>query len=142
MKKVFVLSGPNMDLLGVREPDTYGHETLDDVKALCQKTASALDTEIEFRQTNHEGKMIDWIHEAREKAIALVINPGAWTHTSIAIRDAITGVSLPLWEVHITNIHTREAFRNHSYLSEIAHGVICGFGIRGYQYALQEACRQ
>lgn len=141
MRTIYVLNGPNLNLLGTREPETYGSDTLASVEALCRATAAELDVAIEFRQTNHEGEMIEWIQEARLKAQALVINPAAWTHTSVAIRDAVTGVALPLWEVHITNVHKREPFRHHSYLSDVAQGVICGYGIRGYRYALMEAAR-
>ncbi|WP_147194717.1 type II 3-dehydroquinate dehydratase [Pantoea sp. MBD-2R] len=141
MKTVFVLNGPNLNLLGTREPQTYGSDTLATVEQLCRATAAELDIAIDFRQTNHEGEMIDWIQQARHQAQALVINPAAWTHTSVAIRDAVTGVALPLWEVHITNVHKREPFRHHSYLSDVAQGVICGYGIRGYRYALMEAAR-
>lgn len=141
MKTIYVLNGPNLNLLGTREPETYGSDTLETVEKLCRDTAAELDIAIEFRQTNHEGEMIDWIQQARLQADALVINPAAWTHTSVAIRDAVTGVALPLWEVHITNVHKREAFRHHSFLSDVAQGVICGYGIRGYRYALIEATR-
>jgi 3-dehydroquinate dehydratase-2 len=141
MKTIYVLNGPNLNLLGTREPETYGSDTLETVEKLCRDTAAELDIALEFRQTNHEGEMIDWIQQARLQADALVINPAAWTHTSVAIRDAVTGVALPLWEVHITNVHKREAFRHHSFLSDVAQGVICGYGIRGYRYALIEANR-
>lgn len=141
MKTIYVLNGPNLNLLGTREPETYGSDRLETVEKLCRDTAAELDVAIEFRQTNHEGEMIDWIQQARLHADALVINPAAWTHTSVAIRDAVTGVALPLWEVHITNVHKREAFRHHSFLSDVAQGVICGYGIRGYRYALMEAAR-
>lgn len=141
MKTIYVLNGPNLNLLGTREPETYGSDTLETVEKLCRDTAAELDIALEFRQTNHEGEMIDWIQQTRLQADALVINPAAWTHTSVAIRDAVTGVALPLWEVHITNVHKREAFRHHSFLSDVAQGVICGYGIRGYRYALIEAAR-
>lgn len=141
MRTIYVLNGPNLNLLGTREPETYGSATLQSVEALCRATAEELGVTIEFRQTNHEGEMIEWIQQARLEAQALVINPAAWTHTSVAIRDAVTGVGLPLWEVHITNVHKREPFRHHSYLSDVAQGVICGYGIRGYRYALMEAAR-
>jgi 3-dehydroquinate dehydratase-2 len=141
MRTIYVLNGPNLNLLGTREPETYGSDTLQIVEALCRATAEELGVTIEFRQTNHEGEMIEWIQQARLEAQALVINPAAWTHTSVAIRDAVTGVGLPLWEVHITNVHKREPFRHHSYLSDVAQGVICGYGIRGYRYALMEAAR-
>lgn len=141
MKTVWVLNGPNLNLLGTREPQTYGSDTLETVEKLCRDTAAGLDMAVEFRQTNHEGELIDWIQQARHHAHALVINPAAWTHTSVAIRDAVTAVALPLFEVHITNVHKREPFRHHSFLSDVAQGVICGYGIRGYQYALMEAAR-
>ncbi len=141
MRTIYVLNGPNLNLLGTREPETYGSDTLQSVEALCRATSEELGVAIEFRQTNHEGEMIEWIQQARLQAQALVINPAAWTHTSVAIRDAVTGVALPLWEVHITNVHKREPFRHHSYLSDVAQGVICGYGIRGYRYALMEAAR-
>ncbi|AVJ17361.1 type II 3-dehydroquinate dehydratase [Serratia sp. MYb239] len=139
MKTIYVLNGPNLNLLGSREPETYGHDTLATIEALCRRTAAELNVELVFLQTNHEGQMIDWIQETRGKAQALVINPAAWTHTSVAIRDAVTAVALPLFEVHITNVHKREPFRHHSYLSDVAQGVICGFGIQGYRYALMQA---
>jgi len=139
MNRIEVLNGPNLNLLGTREPETYGYDTLADIESLCLQTAKELGFDLVFRQTHHEGEMIDWIHQAASHAQALVINPAAWTHTSVAIRDAIAAVALPFWEVHITNIHRREPFRHHSYLSDIAMGVICGCGIRGYRYALMEA---
>ncbi|WP_067703936.1 MULTISPECIES: type II 3-dehydroquinate dehydratase [unclassified Erwinia] len=142
MQTVYILNGPNLNLLGTREPATYGTDTLASIEALCRATAAELNIAVEFRQTNHEGEMIDWIQEARHHAQALVINPAAWTHTSVAIRDAVTAVALPLYEVHITNVHKREPFRHHSYLSDVAQGVICGYGLRGYRYALIEAARQ
>ncbi|ATZ11713.1 type II 3-dehydroquinate dehydratase [Erwinia amylovora] len=141
MKTIYVLNGPNLNLLGTREPETYGSATLADIETLCRDTAAELDVDIVFRQTNHEGQMVEWIQQSRTQAQALVINPAAWTHTSVAIRDAVTAVSLPLWEVHITNVHSREPFRHHSYLSDVAQGVICGYGIRGYRYALLEAAQ-
>nr|CBX80821.1 3-dehydroquinate dehydratase [Erwinia amylovora ATCC BAA-2158] len=141
MKTIYVLNGPNLNLLGTREPETYGSATLADIETLCRDTAAELDVDIVFRQTNHEGQMVEWIQQSRTQAQALVINPAAWTHTSVAIRDAVTAVSLPLWEVHITNVHSREPFRHHSYLSDVAQGVICDYGIRGYRYALLEAAQ-
>ncbi|MGO4744092.1 type II 3-dehydroquinate dehydratase [Serratia quinivorans] len=141
MKTLYVLNGPNLNLLGTREPETYGHDTLATIEQLCRSTAAELGFQLEFRQTNHEGEMIDWIQQTRGQAHALVINPAAWTHTSVAIRDAVTAVALPLFEVHITNVHKREPFRHHSYLSDVANGVICGFGIQGYRYALMQAAQ-
>ncbi len=141
MKTIYVLNGPNLNLLGTREPETYGTDTLATIEQLCRSTSAELECRLEFRQTNHEGEMIDWIQQTRGKADALVINPAAWTHTSVAIRDAVTAVALPLFEVHITNVHKREPFRHHSYLSDVANGVICGFGIQGYRYALMQAAQ-
>lgn len=136
--RVLVLNGPNLNMLGTREPATYGHETLADVAALCQRTAEAHHLDIEFRQTNHEGVLIDWIHEARGQYGGLLINPGAWTHTSVAIRDALVASELPVIEVHLSNIHKREAFRHHSFVSPIAVGVIAGFGSQGYRLGLEQ----
>ena len=134
---ILVLNGPNLNMLGTREPTTYGHETLADVEALCQRTASESRLEVEFRQTNHEGQLIDWIHQARGRCAGIVINPGAWTHTSVAIRDALVAAELPVLEVHISNVHKREEFRHHSFVSGVAVGVLCGFGTHGYRLALQ-----
>lgn len=134
---IFVLNGPNLNLLGKREPGIYGGKTLDEIGDDCRRAAAALGLQIDFRQTNHEGVLVDWIQEAGEKAKALVINPGAYTHTSIAIHDAIRAVSpLPVAEVHLSNIHGREAFRHRSFVSPVATGVICGFGPQGYVMAL------
>ncbi len=134
---IFVLNGPNLNLLGTREPGTYGTATLADVERLCRETAARFMLAIEFRQSNHEGEIIDAIHEAgRAKATGIVINPAGYSHTSIAILDAVLAVGLPTIEVHISNIHAREAFRHHSYLSRGARAVICGFGINGYALAI------
>jgi 3-dehydroquinate dehydratase-2 len=132
----FVLNGPNLNLLGKREPQIYGHETLADVEALCRDTAGPLGLEIRFHQSNREYELIDWIHEAREVAAGIVINPAAFTHTSVAIHDALAMCDCPILEVHISNIHKREAFRHHSYVSSLASGVIAGFGTQGYALAL------
>lgn len=134
---LLVLNGPNLNLLGTREPATYGHETLDDIAALCQRTATELGLEIEFQQTNHEGQLIDWIHQARGRCAGILINPAAWTHTSVAIRDALAAVELPVIEVHLSNVHKREEFRHHSFISAIAVGVIAGLGSDGYRAGLQ-----
>ncbi|WP_409276797.1 type II 3-dehydroquinate dehydratase [Pseudomonas defluvii] len=136
-RTVLVLNGPNLNLLGTREPATYGRETLADVSALCSRSAAQLGLEVDFRQTNHEGELLDWIHQARGRYAAIVINPAAWTHTSVAIRDALVAVELPVIEVHISNVHARESFRHHSYVSSIAVAVLCGFGINGYRLALE-----
>jgi 3-dehydroquinate dehydratase-2 len=138
---VYVLNGPNLNLLGKREPAIYGHETLADVEAECRGTAQQLGLEIEFRQTNAEFELINWIHEARERAGGLVINPAAFTHTSIAILDALNACEFPIIEVHISNVHRREAFRHHSYVSLAATGVIAGCGTQGYLFALQRLAR-
>jgi len=136
-KTVYVLNGPNLDLLGTREPEIYGHATLGDVEKLCRVSAERLGLAVEFRQSNHEGVIIDWIHEARAKAAAgLIINPAGYTHTSVAILDALLAMQVPVVEVHISNIHAREPFRRRSYVSQAARAVICGFGIDGYALAL------
>lgn len=133
---ILVLNGPNLNMLGTREPATYGHETLADVEALCQRSAAEQGLEVEFRQTNHEGQLIDWIHQARGRCAGILINPGAWTHTSVAIRDALVAAELPVIEVHISNVHKREEFRHHSFVSGVAVGVLCGFGTNGYRMGL------
>lgn len=133
---ILVLNGPNLNMLGTREPATYGHETLADVEALCQRTAAEQGLEVEFRQTNHEGQLIDWIHQARGRCAGILINPGAWTHTSVAIRDALVAAELPVIEVHLSNVHKREEFRHHSFVSGVAVGVLCGFGTHGYRMGL------
>ena len=141
MKKVLVLNGPNLNLLGTREPAVYGAETLADVERLCIAEGEALGVAVECRQSNYEGQLIDWIHEAgREIAagnmIGVVMNPGALTHTSIALHDAIKGASATVIELHISNVHAREEFRHHSYISPAARGIIVGFGVQGYPIAL------
>jgi 3-dehydroquinate dehydratase II len=134
---IYVLNGPNLNLLGTREPETYGRATLADVEQLCREAGKRFDITIEFRQSNHEGAIIDWIQEAaRNHALGVVINPAGYTTTSVAILDAILGVKIPVIEVHISNIHARESFRHHSYISRVARGVICGFGIEGYGLAI------
>jgi 3-dehydroquinate dehydratase-2 len=133
---IAVLNGPNLNLLGSREPTLYGAATIDDLEALCAETAEALDLSIDFRQTNHEGELITWVQECRDKARGIVINPAGYGHTSIALMDALLAVELPVVEVHLTNIHAREEFRHVSLVSRVAQGVICGLGIRGYGLAL------
>jgi 3-dehydroquinate dehydratase-2 len=136
-KTIYVLNGPNLNMLGTREPQIYGHATLDDVERLCREQAKALGFEVEFRQSNHEGDLVDWLQEARaRKAAGIVINPGAFTHTSLAVLDGIIATELPVIEIHISNIHAREEFRRHSLVSKVAKGVICGFGIEGYRLAI------
>jgi 3-dehydroquinate dehydratase-2 len=141
MKPILVLNGPNLNLLGQREPEIYGHETLADVEALCLATARAAGLEADCRQSNREYELIDWIQGARGTASAIVINPGAFTHTSVAILDALSAFSGPVVEVHISNIHKREPFRHHSYVSGRADAVIAGAGVQGYAFAVQRAAR-
>jgi 3-dehydroquinate dehydratase II len=138
--KVLLLNGPNLNLLGTREPAIYGAATLADVEAMCRTEGAALGLEVATFQSNHEGALVDRIHAARDEGVRfVVINPGALTHTSVALRDALAGVAIPFIEVHISNVHKREAFRHHSYLSDIAEGVIVGLGTIGYRLALQAA---
>lgn len=134
---VFVLNGPNLNMLGTREPAVYGSRTLADVEADCREAGSRLGLGIEFRQTNHEGQLIDWVQEAGKAGAAILINPGAYTHTSIALHDALKGAGRPVVEVHLSNIFAREPFRHHSYVSPVATGVICGLGPKGYVLALE-----
>jgi len=136
---ILVLHGPNLNMLGTREPDIYGHETLEDVNALIQKQAKELGVTVECRQSNNEGELVTWIQQARDVATAIVINAGAYTHTSVAIADALRAVGLPVYEVHLSNIYQRESFRHHSYISELAVAVICGLGPDGYLHALTAA---
>ena len=136
MKTIYVLNGPNLNLLGKRQPEIYGAETLDDVAALCRSACGA-GYEITLLQSNHEGQLVDWIQEAREKACGIVINPAAFTHTSVAILDALHMFEGPVIEVHISQVHKREAFRHHSYVSQRADGVIAGLGTAGYAAAVQ-----
>jgi 3-dehydroquinate dehydratase II len=134
---IFVLNGPNLNLLGTREPEKYGHATLADVEKLCRDAAAARGFSADCRQSNHEGTLVDWIQEAgAHHAAGIVINPGGYVHTSVAILDAVLAVQLPVVEVHITNIHARESFRQNSYLSKGAKAMICGFGIEGYALAI------
>ena len=136
MPVVFILNGPNLNLLGVRDPSIYGRETLGDIEERCTARAAALSLEIDFRQTNHEGQLVDWIQEARESADGIILNAGALTHTSVALLDALSAAGLPVIEVHLSNIFRRESFRHHSYVSLAANGVICGLGAQGYELAL------
>ncbi|MEX2298010.1 MAG: type II 3-dehydroquinate dehydratase [Dongiaceae bacterium] len=133
---ILVLNGPNLNLLGTREPATYGRETLDDIKAACGKHGETLGLAIEFRQTNREDELIGWVQQARGSAAGIVINPAGYSHTTIALLDALLAVGLPTIEVHLSNIFARESFRHHSYVSRAARGVICGLGSQGYRLAL------
>jgi 3-dehydroquinate dehydratase II len=136
-KTIYVLNGPNLNLLGEREPEIYGRATLADVEKLCRATAKRHGYAVEFRQSNHEGEIIEWIQEARaKKATGLIINPAGFTTTSVAILDALFTLKVPIIEVHITNIHAREEFRHHSYISKVARAVICGCGTNGYALAI------
>jgi 3-dehydroquinate dehydratase-2 len=142
MQSVYVLNGPNLNLLGTRDPGTYGTQTLADIEALCAQAVEELGFELDFRQSNHEGELVDWIHEAGRAvmsgdSIGVVLNAGAYTHTSVALADAISGISVPTIEVHISNVHAREAFRHHSYLSPVASGVIVGLGAYGYEAGIR-----
>jgi 3-dehydroquinate dehydratase-2 len=141
MSSVLVINGPNLNLLGTRKPEVYGTTTLADVEKLCRDEAGRLGLELDFKQSNHEGQLIDWIHEtgAEVKAgrsIGAVFNPGAFTHTSVALHDAIEAASLPLIELHISNVHKREEFRHHSFISPVARGIVVGFGVHGYLLAI------
>ena len=136
MKPVFVLNGPNLNMLGLREPAIYGAATLKDIEARCRRHATGLGFPVEFRQSNIEGELVSWIQEAREKASAIAINAGAYTHTSIALHDALKAAALPAVELHLSNVHKREDFRHHSFIAAAVDGVICGFGAESYVLAI------
>lgn len=136
-KPVFVLNGPNLNMLGLREPEIYGRDTLDDVKKRVEARAKTVGVTVDFRQSNHEGELIGWIQEARSSASGIILNAGSLTHTSIGILDALSAAELPVIEVHLSNIFLRESFRHHSYVSLGAKGVICGLGVHGYELALE-----
>ncbi|MDE0941269.1 MAG: type II 3-dehydroquinate dehydratase [Alphaproteobacteria bacterium] len=138
---ILVLNGPNLNMLGLREPAVYGHETLADVNAAIQARADELGAQVECQQSNHEGELVTWIQQARGERTAIIINAGAYSHTSIAIPDALRAAELPVYEVHLSNIYQRESFRHHSYISDLATGVICGLGLDGYLYALTSAAK-
>ena len=136
-RTVFVLNGPNLNALGKREPGIYGGKTLKDIGNDCRVAGEAIGFDIDFRQSNHEGVLVDWLHDADDKALGVVINAGAYTHTSIALHDAIRAISIPVIEVHISNIHAREEFRRLSHIAAKARGTIAGLGLKGYELALQ-----
>ncbi|MEJ8570145.1 type II 3-dehydroquinate dehydratase [Microbaculum marinum] len=136
-RTVLVLNGPNLNLLGTRQPDIYGADTLADVEARLKSLAGDLGLEIDFRQSNHEGELVTWIQEGRGRVAGAILNPAAYSHTSVAIMDALQACDYPVIEVHISNIHRREPFRHHSHVSAVAVGVICGLGVQGYELALQ-----
>lgn len=138
---VFVLNGPNLNLLGLREPEIYGADTLNDIEDRVAARAKQLGLAVDFRQTNVEGQLVDWIQEARTKAKGIIINPAAYTHTSVALHDALKAVGVPAIEVHLSNTHAREEFRHHSYVSPVAHGIVVGFGAYGYELALDGLAR-
>lgn len=147
MNKILVLNGPNLNLLGSREPAVYGAATLADVEELCHDTGARLNVAIECRQSNHEGQLVDWIHEAGTaqragQLLGVVFNAGAYTHTSVALHDAIKGTGVSVVELHISNVHAREAFRHHSFLSSVAAGIVVGFGIDGYALAIEGLVRR
>lgn len=147
MPAILILNGPNLNLLGTREPAVYGSATLDDVRALCEATGQRLGLTVDFRQSNHEGVLVDWLHEAGAAHRAgtlrgVVFNAGAYTHTSVALHDAIKGTGVPVVELHISNVHAREPFRHHSYLSPAAVGIVGGFGIDGYVLAMEGLARK
>jgi 3-dehydroquinate dehydratase-2 len=138
---VLVLNGPNLNLLGVREPHLYGSETLAEIEEACLERAASLDLDIDFRQSNTEGQLIDWVQEARQTADAILVNAGGLSHTSIALMDALLASDLPVIEVHLTNIYRREPYRHNSYISQAARGVVCGLGGHGYELALEAIAR-
>lgn len=139
--EILILNGPNLNMLGTREPEVYGAETLDDIEAMCVAHAAALGLSVDFRQSNFEGEMVTIIQQARGSAAGIVINAGAYTHTSVAIHDALRVAELPVIEVHLSNIHRREEFRHHSYISAVAEGIIVGLGSQGYTLALDAMAR-
>ncbi|KAF0221621.1 MAG: 3-dehydroquinate dehydratase [Rhodospirillaceae bacterium] len=138
---ILIVNGPNLNLLGTRQPELYGHETLACVEASARTHAASLGLEIEFHQSNHEGDLVDWIQSARQRCVGIIINAGAYTHTSVAILDALLAVQVPTVEVHMSHIHQREEFRHHSFVSKAAKGMICGFGSHGYILALDALAR-
>jgi 3-dehydroquinate dehydratase-2 len=141
MAKIMVLNGPNLNLLGTRQPEIYGYDTLADIQTRLEAGARAHGLETDFRQSNHEGELVTWIQEARTTCAGIIINPGAYTHTSVAILDALLTCEMPIIELHLSNPHRREAFRHHSYTSRVATGIVAGFGAHGYEIALEAMAR-
>ena len=141
-KPIYILNGPNLNMLGMRQPEIYGHQTLADVEDSCKSYVDSIGLEVDFRQSNIEGELVTWIQEARANADGVIINAAAYTHTSVAIQDALMLLSVPVIEVHLSNIHKREAFRHHSYVAAAAQGMICGFGARGFLMALDALAAQ
>jgi 3-dehydroquinate dehydratase-2 len=140
-KPFYVLNGPNLNLLGQREPEIYGHDSLDDIRTACERRAQALGARIDFRQTNEEGQLVTWLQEARDKASVVILNAASYTHTSVAIHDAVRAIAVPVIEVHLSNPYGRERFRRHSYVAPVAKGVIAGFGGQSYLLAIEAAAR-
>ncbi len=141
-KPLYVLNGPNLNLLGQREPTVYGYTTLAEIEARCAAQAQALGLSIVFRQTQREGELVEWLHEAQDRGVAVVLNAAAYTHTSVALHDAVKAITIPVYEVHLSNPHAREAFRHVSYISAVAKGVIAGLGPLGYELAIQAAAAE
>lgn len=141
VKRILIINGPNLNLLGTRQPEVYGHDTLETIAVACNDLGSKLGLDVDFRQSNNEGEIVDWIQEARTSHGGLIINAGAYTHTSVAILDALLAVDVPVIEVHLSNIYQRDEFRHKSYISKAALGVICGLGAHGYELALEALAR-
>lgn len=141
-KLILVLNGPNLNLLGQREPEIYGHDTLGDIEARTRVRATTFGFDVDFRQSNREGDLVDWVQWGRENASGVIVNAGGYTHTSVALLDALNALDVPVVEVHLSNIFRREDFRNHSYVSLAAAGVICGFGAKGYELAVEALCER
>jgi 3-dehydroquinate dehydratase II len=139
---IMILNGPNLNLLGTRQPEVYGHDTLESIEETCRALGLSLGLEIDFRQSNTEGQLVDWIQEARTTCRGMIVNAGAYTHTSVAMLDALLAVEIPVIEVHLSNIHQRDEFRHHSYISKAALGMICGLGAHGYELALEALAKK
>lgn len=142
MPRILILNGPNLNLLGTREPDVYGRETLGDIQSLCESAGKEIGLDVDFRQSNHEGELVDWIQQASTGFDGLIINAGAYSHTSVALLDALRSVDIPIIEVHLSNIYAREDFRHHSFISAVAYGIICGLGSHGYVLAVEALAKK